>query len=120
MVRPSYNRRRILWYGPRIVSDLTGGPTRFAAAVTTCDANGCVGAPLIFGAEWITLFNKKNPGFDLATITPAQYDEIFHAGRQEFSSMIDTDDPDLSDSETTGYRTALVGLEGPRRQSWTA
>ncbi|KAJ0415147.1 Tannase/feruloyl esterase [Aspergillus carlsbadensis] len=87
---------KFLWYGPRVGSDLTGGPTQFAAAATTCDADGCVGAPLIFGAEWITLFVEKNPDFDLATVTPAQYEDIFHAGRQEFSSMVDTDDPKLS------------------------
>jgi pimeloyl-ACP methyl ester carboxylesterase len=107
---PHTTDNQLLWYGPRIGSDLTGGPTRFAAAATTCDANGCVGAPLIFGVEWITLFIEKNPDFNLSAITPEQYEDIFHAGRQEFSSMVDTDDPDLSRFRDNGGK--LLSFHG--------
>jgi hypothetical protein len=94
---------RFLWYGPNIGADLSGALTGQGLAATTCSANGtCVGAPNPLGTQWITLFIKKNPDFNLASMTHAQFDEIVHAGWQQYHSIVDTDDADLSRFKAAG------------------
>jgi hypothetical protein len=62
----------------------------------------------------MTLFVEKNPRFDLKNISHQQYEEIFHAGGQEFASMIDTTDPDLSQfKESGGKILTFHGLVSP-------
>ncbi|KFY61657.1 hypothetical protein V496_04933 [Pseudogymnoascus sp. VKM F-4515 (FW-2607)] len=94
---------RFLWYGPNIGADLSGILTSQALASTTCTANGtCKGSPNPLGTQWITLFIEKNPDFDLASMTHEQFDEILHAGWQQYHSIIDTDDADLSGFKAAG------------------
>lgn len=103
---------RFLWYGPNRGADLSGDFTGGQAlATTTCTANStCVGVPTDLGAEWITLFIEKNPDFNLSSITHEQYDEIFHEGCQQYSSIIDTTDPDLSAFKAAGGK--MLGFHG--------
>lgn len=94
---------RFLWYGPNIGADLSGTLTTQAIASTTCTTDGtCVGAPDPLGTQWITLFIEKNPNFNLANMTNMQFDEIVHAGRQQYYSIIETDDADLSGFKAAG------------------
>lgn len=92
-----------LWYGPNIGADLSGTLTGQAIVSTTCNANGtCEGAPNTLGTQWISLFIEKNPDFKLDSMTHEQFDEILHAGWQQYHSIIDTDDADLSGFKAAG------------------
>ncbi|KFY37008.1 hypothetical protein V495_07458 [Pseudogymnoascus sp. VKM F-4514 (FW-929)] len=106
---------RFLWYGPNIGADLSGALTGQGLAATTCSANGtCVGAPNPLGTQWITLFIEKNPDFNLASMTHAQFDEILHAGWQQYHSVVDTDDADLWAFKAAGGKMMTYhGLSDP-------
>lgn len=93
---PATSTGKFLWYGPHIGADISGSLTSLGTAGTNCTGGTCTGAPLYLGAEWITLFIEKNPNFDLTNITKKQYDEIVYSGHQQFASIIETVDPDLS------------------------
>ncbi|OBT58782.1 hypothetical protein VE04_01151 [Pseudogymnoascus sp. 24MN13] len=94
---------RFLWYGPNIGADLSGTLTTQALAMTTCTDNGtCVGAPSPLGAQWVALFIEKNPDFNLTNMTHEQFDELLHTGSQQYHSMIDTSDADLSGFKAAG------------------
>lgn len=86
-----------LWYGLLYDAPLT------ALAGTTCGpAGNCTGTPFSIASDWIRLFIKKNAAFNLTSLTRKQYDSVFHASKQQFTSFIDTADPDLSEFRDSG------------------
>ncbi|KAL2837498.1 Tannase/feruloyl esterase [Aspergillus pseudoustus] len=100
-----------IWYGPHMGATLSG---LLGLAATNCADDVCVGAPVYLGTEWIKLFIEKNPDFDLTRISHQQYDEIVHAGGQEFASTIDTTDADLSRFKDRGGKILTFhGLADP-------
>ena len=108
---------RFLWYGPNIGADLSGTLTGQALVSTTCATNGtCVGDPNALGTQWITLFIEKNPDFNLGSMTHEQFDEIVHAGWQQYHSIIDTDDADLSGFKAAGGK--MMTYHGLVRDSY--
>lgn len=82
---------RQLWYGLPIGADF-GNLT----ASTTGPDGVTVGSPFPVPAQWVANFVEKQPAFDTANITYAQFDQIFQQARSEFDSIIGTADPDLS------------------------
>lgn len=101
-----------LWYGPNIGSSLTGSTTvgNQAPVVTTCSDDGkCIGVPDTLGTQWISYFVEKDPDFNFANMTHEQFDDIFRSGF-EFSSIIDTTDPDLSEFKAAGGK--ILGFHG--------
>ncbi|MFE3502830.1 tannase/feruloyl esterase family alpha/beta hydrolase [Kitasatospora sp. NPDC059160] len=80
-----------LWYGLPIGADF-----RYLAASRT-DANGVTtGVPFVVPAAWVATFVQKQPGFDTAHLSRAQFDRIFRAARAEYDQVIGTRDADLS------------------------
>jgi feruloyl esterase len=71
-------------------------------AVTTCTSGNCTGIPFPIASDWISLFVQKNASFDPTTLTRSTYDDVFHASKQEFTSIINTADPDLSSFRDAG------------------
>ncbi|KAF2629038.1 tannase and feruloyl esterase [Macroventuria anomochaeta] len=73
-------------------------------AGTTCDSSGgnCTGLPFAITTEWHRLFIQKNPGFDPYNYTQTGWDAAFHASIQEYTSIIGTSDPDLSEFKSSG------------------
>jgi hypothetical protein len=98
------------WKGPRSSTEkplypgLTKGTPFQVLANTKCHENGtCHGTPFPMAPEWISYFIKKDPDFDVSTITTQkEFDKTFHASVQEFNSMIGTEDPDLSEFRDAG------------------
>lgn len=89
-----------LWYGVSHEAVLTG---EFGIANTGCYPNGtCYGIPSNFSTDWIRLFVQKDPNFDFSNMTHLDYQHIFHASVQEFSSIIGTGDPDLAEFRRVG------------------
>ncbi|QNP75469.1 tannase/feruloyl esterase family alpha/beta hydrolase [Streptomyces roseirectus] len=81
-----------LWPGVPVGADLKG-----LAATSTPDADGNVkGTPFPVPAAWVAIWLKKDPSFDVSTITYSQFTELFRQSRAEYDEIIGTDDPDLS------------------------
>jgi feruloyl esterase len=86
-----------LWHGVDVVSNLT------SILSSQCSSSGrCTGLPVKFSSDWIRLAVKKNPGFDLDSITHDEFLIIFGASVQEYTSLIGTNDLDLSEFRNRG------------------
>ncbi|KAI1502054.1 Tannase/feruloyl esterase [Biscogniauxia marginata] len=93
--------------GLNIGADLTGNSPRNVRQTGIVETNctggeSCVGAPIILGTQWLSLFLAKDPTFDFAHLTHKQFERFVHAGRQQYASIIDAGDPDLSEFRETG------------------
>jgi hypothetical protein len=71
---------------------------------TTCDeANqNCQGVRMPIAHDWIRYFIKRDPEYDLDTMTVDDFFSIVHQSQQQYSSIISTDDPDLSEFRAAG------------------
>lgn len=86
---------RFLWHGNGYGSDFQSSQGAGIAA-TDCSNGTCVGAPTPLGTQWIQMFVEKNKTFDYNTISRRDFDRIFHASVAQYTSMLGTNDPDLS------------------------
>ncbi|MEV4010750.1 tannase/feruloyl esterase family alpha/beta hydrolase [Nonomuraea angiospora] len=93
---------RKIWAGPRTPSGKklwAGIPigAGFDLAGTRLDDNGeRVGAPFPVPAAWVATFLKRQPAYDLSTITYAEFAKLFEQSQTEYDAIIGTDDPGLS------------------------
>ncbi|MFJ8622124.1 tannase/feruloyl esterase family alpha/beta hydrolase [Kitasatospora sp. NPDC093550] len=95
---PRTGSGRKLWPGVPVGADLSG-----LAGTTRPDANGVVkGAPFPVPALWVSTWLKKQPSFDVSTITYDQFTRLFEQSRAEYDRIIGTDDPDLSAFRDSG------------------
>jgi hypothetical protein len=91
-----------LWHGLNYDAALTGD---ISISNTECYKNGtCIGVPFIISSDWIKLFVQKDPTFQLYSMTHQDFDNIFHASVQQFTSIIGTNDPDLSEFHIAGSK----------------
>jgi feruloyl esterase len=89
-----------LWYGLNYDAPLTGP---ISISNTECYDNGtCIAAPFMISTDWIRLFIQKDPTFQFDNMTREDFDHIFHASVQKFTSIIGTNDPDLSEFRKAG------------------
>lgn len=98
---------RQVTFGMNPGADLTSGrPTssQFLPILsTTCSGNGtCTGTPLIISLPWYQIFLGKDPEFDVSSFTHAEFDDMVHAGQQQFRSALNAEDPDLSRFKEAG------------------
>ncbi|KAL3461488.1 Tannase/feruloyl esterase [Aspergillus heterothallicus] len=98
-----------LWPGVDIVSNLT------SPLSSQCSSSGnCTGMPVICSSEWIRLAIKKNPEFDLASVTQDEFMRIFNASVVEYTYIIGTNDPDLTEFRNHGGKIlSFHGLADP-------
>ena len=98
-------------FGVNVGADISGTVTYQGPAMTSCTTNGtCVGVPNALGPQWLKLFIAKNPDFILGNITHRQFENMIHQGKQQFASLIDASDPDLSGFRAAGGK--MVGYHG--------
>lgn len=83
-----------LWFGAPIGTSLIGP---IALANTLCNEEDCTGLPMPIGVDWIRLFLKKDPNYDLTSMTRAEFERLLHASQQQYDSIIGANDPDLSE-----------------------
>ncbi|MFE3101604.1 tannase/feruloyl esterase family alpha/beta hydrolase [Nocardia tengchongensis] len=88
---PRDGNGRRLWYGLPIGADFSN-----LTASTTGPDGVTVGSPFPVPAQWVATFVEKQPAFNTANLTYAQFDQIFQQARSEFDSIIGTADPNLS------------------------
>jgi feruloyl esterase len=88
-----------LWSGVPIDADL-----KFPyLAGTTVDADGnAKGVPFPVPASWVSTWLKKQPSFDVSTITYSQFTQLFKQSQAEYDEVIGSDDPDLSAFRKSG------------------
>ncbi|KFY97342.1 hypothetical protein V498_02105 [Pseudogymnoascus sp. VKM F-4517 (FW-2822)] len=82
-------------------SDLTSS-IMVALARTECTEAGCVGSPHIFGPQWLKLFAAKDTEMDLTKLSRDEYNRLVRFASQQFKSIIDTSDPDLTNFRDAG------------------
>ncbi|KAI9375706.1 Tannase/feruloyl esterase [Aspergillus egyptiacus] len=97
--------------GPGV--DVVASLTNFFSS--QCSANGlCTGLPVLYSSDWIRVAVKKDPNFDLSSITQAEFMQIFNESVKEYKAIIGTDDPDLSAFRQRGGKIlAFHGLADP-------
>ncbi|KAL4929476.1 Tannase/feruloyl esterase [Aspergillus undulatus] len=104
-----------LWEGVDVVANLTDG---FASQ---CSPDGrCTGLPVVYSSDWIRLAVRKDPSFDLNSITQREYTRIFYDSVKEYQSVIGSNDPDLSEFRQRGgkiltFHGLMVPSRGTRR-----
>ncbi|KAK7186462.1 hypothetical protein DPSP01_002109 [Paraphaeosphaeria sporulosa] len=88
---------RFQWYGFPRGTPLNG------LANTTCSSNGtCIGVPFAISKDWHQIFLKRDPNFDPYSMTQAEWDAAFHASVNQYTSIIGTSDPDLTQFKNAG------------------
>ncbi|MGW3496309.1 tannase/feruloyl esterase family alpha/beta hydrolase [Streptomyces sp. NPDC001020] len=102
---------RKIWDGPRTASGKKlwsgipiGADLKFPnLAGTLPDADGNLkGVPFPVPASWVSTWLKKQPSFDVSTITYSQFTRLFKQSQAEYDKVIGTDDPDLSAFRKSG------------------
>lgn len=71
-------------------------------AATECTENGCVGSPQALGRQWLQLFAAKDSEKDLTKVSRDEYNRLARFASQQFKSIIDTSDPDLTKFRDAG------------------
>ncbi|KAK4540905.1 hypothetical protein LTR36_008847 [Oleoguttula mirabilis] len=73
-------------------------------AMTICAAGGknCEGYSFPISPNWIQYFVEKDPKFDVLQMDESDFFEALHRSRNEYSSIMDTSDPDLSGFKASG------------------
>lgn len=85
------------WYG------LNKDANTSQIAATVEAANGTsTGSPYPISKDWIVFFLAKNSTYDTSRMTDEDYFTFFHKSRDEYASIIDTSDPDLSGFQKAG------------------
>ncbi|THV44217.1 hypothetical protein BGAL_0699g00020 [Botrytis galanthina] len=94
-----------LFFGQKIGTVLSSDDTSAGGslALTTCSGNGtCTADPLSLLLPWIAKFVRKDDNTDIPNITRQEFDQLYHSSINEWSSIIDTNDPDLSQFRARG------------------
>ncbi|KAI1097420.1 tannase and feruloyl esterase [Jackrogersella minutella] len=88
------------WYGLNPGADLTGnGPYSSGVsgtAATNCSTGTCVGLQVPLGYQWLQLFAARGAELNTSNLTHTQFDDLVYSGKQQFTSIIGTEDADLT------------------------
>lgn len=85
-------------------AQMAGHPMLGGELQTICDEKNknCRGAPLPISGSWFKYFLAKDPDYDPSTMTEDDFFRFLHQSRQEYNSIIGSDDPDLSEFRAAG------------------
>lgn len=105
-------RETFEWFGLNHEAPLTYPTPLGGLLQTTCDADNknCKGRPMPISMDWVQLFLAKNPERERKALTEEEFFKFLHQSRNEYTSIVDTADPDLS-----GFRAA-----GGKMITWCA
>ncbi|KAF3020620.1 hypothetical protein E8E14_011564 [Neopestalotiopsis sp. 37M] len=93
------------WYGLNPDASLSG---LLSTSCTTVD--NCTVVPFQIGLDWLQVFLARNASYDTASLTHEQWDRFYRQSVNEYTSVIGTDDPDLTDLKKAG--TKLLAWHG--------
>lgn len=94
-----------IWFGLTPDASLPGLDPNFGGlASTTCneDSTECKPRPFPVAADWIRNWLLKDPEYDLSTIDEEQFHNLLVTSYQEYTSAINTADPDLRRFQKSG------------------
>ncbi|KAJ3521923.1 hypothetical protein NM208_g13082 [Fusarium decemcellulare] len=101
------------WHGFGVEANLT---TMGGTVATQCDESGtCRPTPFTLSTVWIKYWILKDLSFDLMDIDHAQWDDLFRRNINEYASVIETSDPDLSAFNKAGGK--LINWHGTGDQA---
>ena len=93
------------WYGYLRGTNISGPAS---PATTTCEVDHntgkrtCQATPNNIPQAWYNSWVLKNNSATIRNITHQQWDDLLHASKQEFESVVGTSDPDLSRFKRAG------------------
>jgi len=92
------------WYGFSPSANIS--QLGIGAATTQCDTNGGNCRPIRFqiSESWARYWVKKNPDFSMEGISHEVWDELIRASVNEYTSIIGTEDPDLTGLRKSGNK----------------
>ncbi|KAI1097449.1 tannase and feruloyl esterase [Jackrogersella minutella] len=103
-----------LWWGLKkgtwLIEEPVGSISIPGVATTTCSQNGtCVGKPSGLVDQWIRIFVKKDPDFDVSAVTIDELEILFQDSMNEFASIFNIE-PDLDAFRDAGGK--MVAYHG--------
>ncbi|KAH6660913.1 Tannase/feruloyl esterase [Truncatella angustata] len=98
------------WYGYNPGANLVDNNGLPGVAATNCTAQDCVGSPNMLALPWLKLFVAAKPDLNFSNLTQREFDDLMHSSNQQYRSILDTDDPDLSEFRKAGGK--LVSFHG--------
>ncbi|KAI6085580.1 tannase and feruloyl esterase [Hypoxylon rubiginosum] len=96
--------------GARLVEENLGFMTIPGLATTVCSTNGtCVGKPNGVAEQWAKLLVKKDPAFDVSTVTIEEFQEMYEISTQEYGPAFETE-PNLDAFRDAGGK--MISFHG--------
>ncbi|KAI0181900.1 tannase and feruloyl esterase [Hypoxylon sp. FL1284] len=96
--------------GARLVEDHLGFMVNPGLSTTICSSNGtCVGKPSDVSEQFMRLIIKKDPKFDVSTVTIEDYKRFFEHSVQQYGSLVDVE-PNLNAFREAGGK--LISYHG--------
>lgn len=87
------------WYG------MTKDASLAAYVYTTCDTvDNCNTTSYPIVEDWLKVFVAKSTSLDLSSLSREDYDRLYRASVAQYSSVIGTDIPDLTDLKNAGTK----------------
>ncbi|KAH6884508.1 Tannase/feruloyl esterase [Thelonectria olida] len=71
---------------------------------TRCEGGKCTGLPFTLATDWIRLLLKKDPSFDVTTLSLEEYSQLMHQSVREYNGMFAADDADLGRFRGSGKK----------------
>ena len=99
---PETTQGKKLWYGLERGASLSG-----LAATTTNSSGKTTGSPFPVAVSWLGTWLMRNPSWNWQTLTYPEFDRLFAQSVREFSSVIATDNPDLSAFKKDGGKIII-------------
>ena len=92
------------WFGITHETQVSGAGMLGGLLQTVCDDKNknCKGTSFPISEQWVRIFLAKDPEYDLNSMTEDDFWKFLHQSRQQFNSIMGTDDPDLSDFRRAG------------------
>jgi pimeloyl-ACP methyl ester carboxylesterase len=103
---------RRIWEGPRTCDGkfLWYGLTRGANLTQLSGTKGSplTAAPFDISMDWIRYFLVLNPGWDIKSLTWAEFEQLFNQSVDQYTDVIGTDDTDLSQFRDHGGKLIIM------------
>ncbi|KAH6986614.1 Tannase/feruloyl esterase [Ilyonectria destructans] len=97
------------WYGLHHDSNMT-----YLLNTSCTSVDKCTLTPFSIAFDWVGVFLAKNSSFTLEGLTRKEYDRYFRQSVDEFSSVIGTDNPDLTEFKALGGKMITWhGMQDP-------
>lgn len=94
---PYSSSRKLGWYGFNKDASLSA-----LAGPSYSEDKDPIHKPFAISDQWIRYFVVKDPDFNTANMTEAEYFSVLHASRNQYDSIISANDPDLTDFRNAG------------------